>query len=240
MKVWKHLCAISSAGSGRRTRSSESGPAGATSRTTSRRPVSSPWISTRRCRGPAAPHVTPVVGDCTDLARFESGSFDVVFASNLLEHLERPASSRLLSEARRVLQGRRAADPHAAQLPAQPRPLLRRLHTSRSSPTSPCRTTSCQRAGRSRTMARFLPLTLVPGFGSDVPRAVVPALAVQALGGADAGRGRTVEGICSCGTVVARRGAPHLQREGQHRRLREAVRGPRRGRRGHRRQQQRG
>lgn len=51
----------------------------------------------------AAPHVTPVVGDCTDLSAFESGSFDVVFASNLLEHLERPASSRLLAEARRVL-----------------------------------------------------------------------------------------------------------------------------------------
>ena len=51
----------------------------------------------------AAPHVTPVVGDCTDLSAFEDGTFDVVFASNLLEHLERPASQRLLAEAKRVL-----------------------------------------------------------------------------------------------------------------------------------------
>ncbi|MDQ1400816.1 MAG: hypothetical protein QOJ90_2104 [Actinomycetota bacterium] len=51
----------------------------------------------------AAPHVTPVVGDCTDLSRFDAASFDVVFASNLLEHLERPMASRLLAEAHRVL-----------------------------------------------------------------------------------------------------------------------------------------
>ncbi|WP_433305005.1 class I SAM-dependent methyltransferase [Actinoplanes sp. CA-030573] len=51
----------------------------------------------------AASHVTPVVGDCTDLSAFEDGSFDVVFASNLLEHLVRPDASRLLGEARRVL-----------------------------------------------------------------------------------------------------------------------------------------
>ena len=51
----------------------------------------------------AARHVTPVVGDCTDLTRFEDESFDVVFASNLLEHLERPHSRRLLAEASRVL-----------------------------------------------------------------------------------------------------------------------------------------
>jgi ubiquinone/menaquinone biosynthesis C-methylase UbiE len=51
----------------------------------------------------AAEHVAAVVGDCTDLHRFPGGSFDVVFASNLLEHLERPAASRLLAEARRVL-----------------------------------------------------------------------------------------------------------------------------------------
>lgn len=51
----------------------------------------------------AASHVTPVVGDCTDLSQFEEASFDVVFASNLLEHLERQASQRLLQHARRVL-----------------------------------------------------------------------------------------------------------------------------------------
>jgi ubiquinone/menaquinone biosynthesis C-methylase UbiE len=51
----------------------------------------------------AADRVTAVVGDCTDLSAFADRSFDVVFASNLLEHLERPASSRLLGEARRVV-----------------------------------------------------------------------------------------------------------------------------------------
>ncbi|TWD81088.1 methyltransferase family protein [Kribbella amoyensis] len=51
----------------------------------------------------AAAHVEPVVGDCTDLGKFEDGTFDVVFASNLLEHLYRDASDRLLSEAKRVL-----------------------------------------------------------------------------------------------------------------------------------------
>lgn len=51
----------------------------------------------------AAEHVTAVVGNCADLSRFDAGSFDVVFASNLLEHLERPDASRLLAEAARVL-----------------------------------------------------------------------------------------------------------------------------------------
>lgn len=54
-------------------------------------------------RGAAAAHVEPVVGDCTDLRQFEDASFDVVFASNLLEHLERDVATRLLAEARRVL-----------------------------------------------------------------------------------------------------------------------------------------
>lgn len=51
----------------------------------------------------AGPGVTPVVGDCSDLSRFEDGSFDVVFASNLLEHLERAVAARLLAESKRVL-----------------------------------------------------------------------------------------------------------------------------------------
>jgi ubiquinone/menaquinone biosynthesis C-methylase UbiE len=51
----------------------------------------------------AAEHVTPVVGDCTDLSQFPDASFDVVFASNLLEHLDRDASNRLLGEAKRVV-----------------------------------------------------------------------------------------------------------------------------------------
>lgn len=51
----------------------------------------------------AAPHVKAEVGDCTDLTMFADASFDVVFASNLLEHLERPQSDALLAEATRVL-----------------------------------------------------------------------------------------------------------------------------------------
>ncbi len=54
-------------------------------------------------RGAARDGVQAVVGDCTDLSRFAAGEFDVVFASNLLEHLERPDAGRLLAEARRVL-----------------------------------------------------------------------------------------------------------------------------------------
>ncbi|KRB80540.1 methyltransferase type 11 [Nocardioides sp. Root190] len=51
----------------------------------------------------AAEHVEAVVGDCTDLSDFADGSFDVVFASNLLEHLERADATKLLAESRRVL-----------------------------------------------------------------------------------------------------------------------------------------
>lgn len=51
----------------------------------------------------AADHVEALVADCTDLQDFEDDTFDVVFASNLLEHLERDLSTRLLAEARRVL-----------------------------------------------------------------------------------------------------------------------------------------
>ena len=51
----------------------------------------------------AAPHVESIVGDSTDLTMFGPDEFDVVFASNLLEHLERPAAEKLLAEAARVL-----------------------------------------------------------------------------------------------------------------------------------------
>lgn len=51
----------------------------------------------------AAPHVRAIVGDCTDLTEIGDEGFDVVFASNLLEHLERAQSDRLLAEAMRVL-----------------------------------------------------------------------------------------------------------------------------------------
>ncbi|MBO1767812.1 class I SAM-dependent methyltransferase [Allobranchiibius sp. GilTou38] len=51
----------------------------------------------------AARQVQAVVGDCTDLSRFEDASFDVVFASNLLEHLERAATNALVDGVQRIL-----------------------------------------------------------------------------------------------------------------------------------------
>ncbi|MEO5842888.1 MAG: class I SAM-dependent methyltransferase [Acidimicrobiales bacterium] len=47
--------------------------------------------------------VVTAVGPCTDLSSFADASFDVVFASNLFEHLERGALLTTLGEIRRVL-----------------------------------------------------------------------------------------------------------------------------------------
>lgn len=56
----------------------------------------------------AASGVVPHVGSCTSLAMFADGSIDVVFASNLFEHLTRDELSATLGEIQRVLrrQGR--------------------------------------------------------------------------------------------------------------------------------------
>ncbi len=43
------------------------------------------------------------IGDATDLRRFADGSFQVVFASNFLEHLDHDAVDRCLAEVHRVL-----------------------------------------------------------------------------------------------------------------------------------------
>ena len=102
-KVWKHLCAYL----GRWIRSDAevlelgAGWCDFSNNVTAKRVVAMDLDAT--VKRAAADHVTPVVGDCTDLHMFSDGTFDVVFASNLLEHLERPAASRLLGEARRVL-----------------------------------------------------------------------------------------------------------------------------------------
>jgi SAM-dependent methyltransferase len=47
--------------------------------------------------------VTTAIGSCTDLSQFADASFDVVFASNLLEHLDRDELHATLRETRRVL-----------------------------------------------------------------------------------------------------------------------------------------
>jgi SAM-dependent methyltransferase len=51
----------------------------------------------------AAAGVRTVLGDCTDLGSFSDGEFTVVFASNLVEHLDRHQIARLLAEVSRVL-----------------------------------------------------------------------------------------------------------------------------------------
>lgn len=51
----------------------------------------------------AAPGVITHVQECTDLAGIPDGKFDVVFTSNLLEHLDRDEAGRTISEVRRVL-----------------------------------------------------------------------------------------------------------------------------------------
>ncbi len=47
--------------------------------------------------------VESVVGDATDLSGFADGTFQVVFASNFLEHLDHDAVDRCLAEVHRVL-----------------------------------------------------------------------------------------------------------------------------------------
>lgn len=47
--------------------------------------------------------VRTIVSSCDDLSVLANGSFDVVFASNLLEHLERPVLEATLAEVTRVL-----------------------------------------------------------------------------------------------------------------------------------------
>ena len=51
----------------------------------------------------AEPHVRSIVGDARDLRDLDDDSFDVVFASNLLEHLNRDDTRSLLGEAARLL-----------------------------------------------------------------------------------------------------------------------------------------
>jgi len=51
----------------------------------------------------AAPDVHASVGDVSNLSAFTDSLFDVVFASNLLEHLEEEPLTRTLAEVRRVL-----------------------------------------------------------------------------------------------------------------------------------------
>ena len=51
----------------------------------------------------AASDVTAHVGSCSTLGQFEAGRFDIVFASNLLEHLTRQEITSTLKEMGRVL-----------------------------------------------------------------------------------------------------------------------------------------
>lgn len=51
----------------------------------------------------AADGVEAHIGSATDLSFLEDGGADVVFASNLVEHLDRSAFEQMLSECRRIL-----------------------------------------------------------------------------------------------------------------------------------------
>ncbi|MBW4439361.1 MAG: class I SAM-dependent methyltransferase [Pleurocapsa minor GSE-CHR-MK-17-07R] len=51
----------------------------------------------------AAPGVESIISTCTDLSRFNSASLDVVFSSNLLEHLTRDNIDQTMNEVLRVL-----------------------------------------------------------------------------------------------------------------------------------------
>lgn len=49
------------------------------------------------------PDVEAIVGDATDLDRFDDGEFATVFASNFVEHLDHDAIDRLLTDVKRLL-----------------------------------------------------------------------------------------------------------------------------------------
>ena len=105
---------------------------------------------------------TPVVGDCTDLSAGSTTPASTWSSpptcSSTSSDLLPPAAGR----GRRVLRARWPADPDAAELPAEPGSLLRRLHP-RGDLHRPvaAATTSSPRAGRSsRSLPRFLPLTM--------------------------------------------------------------------------------
>jgi SAM-dependent methyltransferase len=51
----------------------------------------------------ASPDVVCRIGTCTDLSSYADSSFDVVFASNLFEHLDRAELEKTAGEVRRVL-----------------------------------------------------------------------------------------------------------------------------------------
>lgn len=102
-RIWEHICAYLSRWIAPDADVLELGAGWCdfSNQVSARRVVAMDLDATVR-RG-AAEHVEAVVGDCTDLSDFADGSFDVVFASNLLEHLERADATKLLAESRRVL-----------------------------------------------------------------------------------------------------------------------------------------
>ena len=107
-------------------------------------------------RRAAAEHVQAEVGDCTDLSRFDAR---LVRRRVRLQPARTPGAAGDRPAARRGGQGaaaRRATDPAATELPAEPRRLLRRLH--------PCRDLHRPFAGR------------LPAFGGLADRAGVPAV----------------------------------------------------------------
>ena len=85
--------------------------------------VSEPMLATAR-RLNTRPNCRFVLNDATDLAQFETGSFDLVYTSLVLQHLPRPLIEGYLAEFHRVLAPGGAA---MLQLATTPRGTLRGL-----------------------------------------------------------------------------------------------------------------
>jgi len=109
----------------------------------------------------AGPGVHFEVGDCSDLSRFSDESFDVAFASNLVEHLDRARAVAMLKEIHRVLR------PDGRIILMQPNYRLRpgeyfddythvAIYTDRSLPDF----LKSESFNVKRVMRRFLPLTM--------------------------------------------------------------------------------
>jgi SAM-dependent methyltransferase len=109
----------------------------------------------------AASGVRTEVGDCRDLSRFADASFDVVFASNLLEHLDLAGNEQLLGHVHRVLR------PGGRLVLVQPNYRLRPreyfddyTHVSVFSDRSLADLLTAQGLHVDHVEARFLPLTM--------------------------------------------------------------------------------
>ena len=192
---------------------------------TTQRRASRPWCSTRR------PGSAPL----------GEAAFDVVLASNVLEHFEPDVAAAVVARRRPGAQAGRTADPHPAEFPRTPGAATSTTtRTGRCSPTCRCRRCCGPRASSSSACEpRFLPYSMRGAARADpgVAGARLPALAVPAARRPDARRRhpelsadvRRPHRLASCSPPTTR--SPHPPR-------RRGLLPPRRRRRGDRRRQQ--